>query len=161
MAHLKKVPNGHLSKIPSEPPPPPTCTGVDPLCSDCNCDTTGQIEFLANTYTVTIAGFPAICGVDIFNGAWTVTNFVNCGWRFAVSAFHTVTLQFVSASTWRVTWAVTAPGGANGYYSAATPPPIADCKPTEYAYVHDFCFGPFLCFGLCAGVSGGTITVSA
>lgn len=157
MPHLKKVASGHLAKVGDAEE---DCTGEDPKCSDCNCDSSGQIDFLANTYTVTISGFPSICGIDTFNGTWTVTHFTDCSWQYDIDAFRTVTLQFLSASTWRVTWAVSS-GGAFGYFSATTPPPIADCKPTEYAYVHDFCFEPFLCFNLCAGVSsGGAITVS-
>ncbi len=69
MAHLKKVPNGHLAKIPSEPPPEPSTD-----CSNCAPDCDG------GAMTLTVSGFTGICA--FMNGVFVLTRVAECTWQF-------------------------------------------------------------------------------
>jgi hypothetical protein len=124
--------------------------GPHPLCSDCNSSAP-----LTETFTVSISGFPAVCYVDTFNGAWTVTHQSDCVWYYDITAFHRVTLYFAS-SAWRVAWAVD--GGAGGSFVGSGG---SSCDPASMSWSHATCFEPPFCWTLCSTVqSAGVVIVS-
>jgi hypothetical protein len=142
--HLLKASTGHLVNSCG-------CTGPHLLCSYCPCDAP-----LKDSYIVTISGFPAICGVDAFNGAWTVTWQYDCTWYYDIDAWHRVSL-YNNAGTWLVQWTVSSPGGAYGWFLGSGDPP---CQPDGMTWTHNFCFEPFLCWGLCSGIQAtGAVSV--
>jgi len=65
----------------------------EPLCEYCP----GSAH-LAENYRVIISGFPAVCNVGTFNGAWTVTWVLDCTWRYDITAYHRPTLYFNGTS---------------------------------------------------------------
>ncbi len=152
-------PGGEVILLPigcpqAEDPGEEPCAGDDPRCGDCDC-----AAELAETYTVTISGFPAICTVEKFNGAWTVTWDSDCLWIYDIDASHRVTLSLTGGGLWRVNWRVTAPGGASGYYTGSGSPA---CSPLDYTWSYDYCFNPFGCFNMCSSIqTTGAVTVSA
>lgn len=87
------------------------CTGTDPLCSICDC-----AAELAESYQVSISGFPAICGVETFNGSWVLTWRSECVWQCDIDEYRSVRLSGQAGPFWRITWAVASAGGLSGYF---------------------------------------------
>jgi len=149
--HLLYGPNGHLVYECGG------CTGDDPYCSDCPCD-----AGLAETYTVTISGFPAICYADGMNGTHTVTWIADCQWYALIDSSygagsHEVLLHY-SGGAWYVSWNVAASGGASGVFHGSGG---AACDPTAQSYANSSCHEPLFCWNMCSNIdSNGVVTVS-
>ncbi len=114
------------------------CTGAHPYCSVCPCDAP-----LAETYTVSLSGFPSICGAQYFNGTHTLTRDSDCAWACNVDATRRVRLSILSG--WSVTWQDTAPGGPSGDFLATGG---TSCRPETGTGSPNACFEPFGCWGL-------------
>lgn len=115
------------------------CTGDDPLCSLCSCES----QLLSN-YIVNISGFPAVCGVNVFNGSWAVTQVSDCVWFYEIDEWSWVELSAQAGVQWRVTWGVRDAGGLGGYFAGFFG---EECAPEtqQYYYTYDFTYG---CDGL-------------
>ncbi len=87
------------------------CTGNDGRCSICTCTAKLPAAFL-----VSLSGFPAVCGVEAFNGSWTLNWVADCVWQYDIDAERSVRLNGQEGPFWRVTWSVAGEGGISGYY---------------------------------------------
>lgn len=88
MAHLKKVPNGHLSKIP-DPGPSTDCS----TCEDCD----GGI---GSTITLTVSGFTDAC--SNMNGVYSMPRTAtNCEWVGTNPVFNSAVLNCVGGG-WQI-----------------------------------------------------------
>ena len=112
---------------PSQNPYCSNCTGTDPRAS----------------YVVTLSGFPFVCGVQYFNGVWTVTQVSDCEWACQLDPTRRLRLSILSG--WSVTWQDTAPGGPSGDFLATSG---TSCRPETGAWIPNACFEPFGCWGL-------------
>ncbi len=123
------------------------CTGTDPLCTLCEC-----ASALREEYTVVLAGFPAICGVEIFNGSWTLTNTADCVWRYDIDDNSSVQLSAQAGVFWRVSWGVANSGGLGGYFGGYFGD---ECSPETHTYYYMYDYTPG-----CSGLSSALMTAT-
>lgn len=131
----------------------PPCEGTDPLCDACPCESD-----LKSTYVVSISGFPTICGMDVFNGSWSVQWQGNCLWDLWITPWDHVSLQKVPGGGWRVGWSVVTGGiaAAGGIFVGGE-----DCPPDGMTFDYFSCHGEeWGCEGMCAAIAGASVTVA-
>jgi hypothetical protein len=117
------------------------CTGPHEYCTDCPCDAP-----LQQSYQITLAGFPSICGAEYFNGTWTAVWDRDCVWAVDIDVVRRVELQL--SPVWSVAWADQSPGAPSGTFSASGG---NACQPETATWSPATCYQPMGCWWLWDG----------
>ena len=130
------------------------CTGDDPLCSVCPCESD-----LHPSYQVSISGFPAICGVDAFNGSWNLEWRSDCLWQYDIDATRSVRLMAQAGPFWLLHWAQNDGSiSIGGYYGGQGGAP---CAPETQSFQFWQAFTMPYCPGLSTMLYYASIVIRA